>query len=985
MVSKIRFLVIAFAMIAVVGAASLPADYLPPVVDNSLPVQEYLAPAKEAAEDQTVVGDDGYRYKAVYRLKLRHRRDVNELPQNEYLPPAEEAKESVAIETAEPSDEVKTDLADDGYRYKVVRRLKYRKRRDVDELPQNEYLPPTEVAQEAEVAEAAESVVTEAAEPAAEEQTELADDGYRYKVVRRLKYRKRRDVDELPQNEYLPPVEEAQETAVAVADEPAAEEQTELADDGYRYKIVRRLKYRKRRDVNELPQNEYLPPTEEAQEVEVTEAAETAVESATEEQTELADDGYRYKVVRRLKYRKRRDVDELPQNEYLPPVEEAQETAVAVADEPAAEEQTELADDGYRYKIVRRLKYRKRRDVNELPQNEYLPPTEEAQEVEVTEAAETAVESATEEQTELADDGYRYKVVRRLKYRKRRDVDELPQNEYLPPVEEAQETAVAVADEPAAEEQTELADDGYRYKVVRRLKYRKRRDVNELPQNEYLPPVEQAQETAIIEAAEPAAEEQTELADDGYRYKVVRRLKYRKRRDVNELPQNEYLPPTEEAQEAEVAEAAEAATESAAEEQTELADDGYRYKVVRRLKYRKRRDVNELPQNEYLPPTEEAQEAEVAEAAETATESAAEEQTKLADDGYRYKVVRRLKYRKRRDVNELPQNEYLPPTEEAQEAEVAEAAEAATESAAEEQTELADDGYRYKVVRRLKYRKRRDVNELPQNEYVPPTEEAQEAEVAEAAETATESAAEEQTELADDGYRYKVVRRLKYRKRRDVNELPQNEYLPPTEEAQEAEVAEAAETATESAAEEQTELADDGYRYKVVRRLKYRKRRDVDELPQNEYLPPNEEAQEAEVAEAAETATESAAEEQTELADDGYRYKVVRRLKYRKRRDVDELPQNEYLPPSEAIQETGIAEVTETVPEDASILASDGYRYKTVRRLKYRQRRDVSELPGNEYLPPTEEGQAVAEQQPEEETAVLADDGYRYKSVYRRH
>ncbi|XP_053956171.1 uncharacterized protein LOC128861821 [Anastrepha ludens] len=819
MVSKIRFLVIAFAVITVVGAATLPADYLPPVVDNILPVQEYLAPAKEVAEDQTVVGDDGYRYKAVYRLKLRHRRDVNELPQNEYLPPAEEAKESVAIETAEPSDEVKTDLADDGYRYKVVRRLKYRKRRDADELPQNEYLPPNEVAQEAEVAEAAESVVTEAAEPTAEEQTELAGDGYRYKVVRRLKYRKRRDVDELPQNEYLPPNEEAQETAVAVADEPAAEEQTVLADDGYRYKVVRRLKYRKRRDVDELPQNEYLPPNEEAHEAEVTEAAETAVESAAEEQTLLADDGYRYKVVRRLKYRKRRDVNELPQNEYLPPTEEAQETPVAVADEPAAEEQTELADDGYRYKVVRRLKYRKRRDVNELPQNEYLPPTEEAQEAEVAEAAEAATESA--------------------------------------------------------------------------------------------------------------AEEQTELADDGYRYKVVRRLKYRKRRDVNELPQNEYLPPTEEAQEAAVAEAAEAATESAAEEQTELADDGYRYKVVRRLKYRKRRDVNELPQNEYLPPTEEAQEAEVAEAAEAATESAAEEQTELADDGYRYKVVRRLKYRKRRDVNELPQNEYLPPNEEAQEAEVAEAAEAV--------------------------------------------------------EAATESAAEEQTELADDGYRYKVVRRLKYRKRRDINELPQNEYLPPTEEAQEAEVAEAAETATKSAAEEQTELADDGYRYKVVRRLKYRKRRDVDELPQNEYLPPNEEAQEAEVAEAAKTATESAAEEQTELADDGYRYKVVRRLKYRKRRYVDELPQNEYLPPSETIQETAIAEVTETVPEDASILANDGYRYKTVRRLKYRQRRDVSELPGSEYLPPTEEGQAVAEQQPEEETAVLADDGYRYKSVYRRH
>ncbi|XP_039963894.1 paternally-expressed gene 3 protein, partial [Bactrocera tryoni] len=655
-----RFLPIAFAVIAVVRAATLPADYLPPVVDNSLPVQEYLAPVDEAAQEHTVLADDGYRYKAVHRLKLRHRRDVNELPENEYLPPAEEVQESAVEESVEPAPEVKTELADDGYRYKTVRRLKYRKRRDVDEVPQNEYLPPTENAPVSVVAEATEAA--EPAEPSAEEGTELAADGYRYKTVRRLKYRKRRDVDEVPQNEYLPPTEDAEESVVAEVteatepSEPAAEEGTELAADGYRYKTVRRLKYRKRRDVDEVPQNEYLPPTEDAQEsvvAEVTEAAEPS-EPAAEEGTELAADGYRYKTVRRLKYRKRRDVDEVPQNEYLPPTEDAQESVVAEVTEagepaePSAEEGTDLAADGYRYKTIRRLKYRKRRDVDEVPQNEYLPPTENAQEfvaAEVTEAAEPS-EPAAEEGTELAADGYRYKTVRRLKYRKRRYVDEVLQNEYLPPTENAQESVVAEvaeAAEPADEEGTELAADGYRYKTVRRLKYRKRRDVDEVPQNEYLPPTEDAQESVVAdvtEAAEPvqpAAEEGTELAADGYRYKTIRRLKYRKRRDVDEVPQNEYLPPVEEAQETVVTEVAEPA-EPATDDATVLADDGYRYKVVRRLEYRHRRDVNELPANEYLPPTEEGQ--------EVAEQQPEEETAALADDGYRYKTVRRLKYRR---------------------------------------------------------------------------------------------------------------------------------------------------------------------------------------------------------------------------------------------------------------------------------------------------------------------------------------------------
>ncbi|KAM7358171.1 uncharacterized protein ACRADG_003226 [Cochliomyia hominivorax] len=760
--------------------------------------------------------------------------------------------------------------------------------------------------------------------------------------------------------EYLPPVADNSLPSQEYIPPESSEEPATLADDGYRYKIVRKLKLRLRRDVNELPSSEYLPPAVEAQQEVAVEQPATeevaAVEAVPEEKTELAEDGYRYKTVRRLKYRHRRDVSELPANEYLPPTEVAVEPVpevISVA-EPATEEKTELAEDGYRYKTVRRLKYRKRRDVNELPANEYLPPAEEVIAEPVVEEV-AAVEAAPEEKTELAEDGYRYKTVRRLKYRKRRDVNELPASEYLPPAEEVVAEPVAeevAAVEAAPEENTELAEDGYRYKTVRRLKYRKRRDVNELPASEYLPPAEEAVVEPVVEevaAVEAAPEENTELAEDGYRYKTVRRLKYRKRRDVNELPASEYLPPAEEAVVEPVVEEV-AAVEAAPQENTELAEDGYRYKTVRRLKYRKRRDVNELPSSEYLPPTEVAVEPipEVVSVEEVAAvEAVPEVKTELAEDGYRYKTVRRLKYRKRRDVNELPSSEYLPPTEVAVEPvpEVVSVEEvAAVEAVPEVKTELAEDGYRYKTVRRLKYRKRRDVNELPSSEYLPPTEVAVEPvpEVVSVEEVAAvEAVPEVKTELAEDGYRYKTVRRLKYRKRRDVNELPSSEYLPPTEVAVEPvpEVVSMEEVAAvEAVPEVKTELAEDGYRYKTVRRLKYRKRRDVNELPSNEYLPPTEVAVEPvpEVVSVEEVAAvEAVPEEKTELAEDGYRYKTVRRLKYRKRRDVSELPANQYLPPTTEVSSDLAVAVQD--PVESVVLADDGYRYKTVRRLKHRR------------------------------------------------
>ncbi|ALC43040.1 CG11131 [Drosophila busckii] len=190
-----------------------------------------------------------------------------------------------------------------------------------------------------------------------------------------------------------------------------------------------------------------------------------------------------------------------PSGEYLPPL--------------GADEAAPLAEDGYRYKTVRRLRLRHRR---ELPNQEYLPPTEEYL---------PPVEESAD--TKVADDGYRYKTVRKLKFRARhrRDVSEIaePTGEYLPPVEV----------ELAPELKTVVGADGYRYKTVRRLKFRRHRReaaaeeaaaVAEPANGEYLPPAE----TPVAEAAEvKTAEEGTEVGKDGYRYKTVRRIRYRYR------------------------------------------------------------------------------------------------------------------------------------------------------------------------------------------------------------------------------------------------------------------------------------------------------------------------------------------------------------------------------------------------------------------------------------------------------------------------
>ncbi|KAI8118298.1 Microtubule-associated protein P320 [Lucilia cuprina] len=500
-----------------------------------------------------------------------------------------------------------------------------------------------------------------------------------------------------------------------------------------------------------------------------------------------------------------------------------------------------------------------------------------------------------------------------------------PLNEYLPPSEDTVTSDLTDNDDSAL-----LADDGYRYKTLRRLKYRQRRDVSEIA-NEYLPPADEATEAdADLKSAEQS-EESAVLGDNGYEYKTVRRLKYRQRRDVSEID-NEYLPPAEETSEA----VAELKSVEEPEESAVLGENGYEYKTVRRLKYRQRRDVSEIA-NEYLPPAEGTTEA----VAELKSVEKPEESAVLGENGYEYKTETTEAVAELKSVEEP-----------------------------EESAVLGENGYEYKTVSRLKYRQRRDVSEIA-NEYLPPAEETTEA----VAELKSAEEPEESAVLGENGYEYKTVRRLKYRQRRDVSEIA-NEYLPPAEETTEA----IAELKSVEEPEESAVLGENGYEYKTVRRSKYRQRRDVSEIA-NEYLPPAEGTTEA-VAElkSVEEPVESAV-----LGENGYEYKTVRRLKYRQRRDVSEIA-NEYLPPAEETTEAVAELKSAEEPEESAVLGENGYEYKTVRRLKYRQRRDVSEI-ANEYLPPAEETtEAVAElksaEEPEE-SAVLGDNGYEYKTVRR--
>ncbi|KRF97743.1 uncharacterized protein Dwil_GK27552 [Drosophila willistoni] len=204
---------------------SAPVDYLPPVT-------EYLAPAELAdATETSPLGDDGYEYRTVRRLKLRHRRDVSHLagparqylpPSNLYLPPLPTVASTVAPAPAlAPAPVDDTEEVISAAEPKVNR----------------EYLPPsTEAPVEVET-EAAPDAPTEVPEV---HSAQLLDDGYHYKQPNEQPA----ELREAAPREYLPPVAAedevppVEEEEVVVVEGPSNGESAVLTKDGYQYRRV---------------------------------------------------------------------------------------------------------------------------------------------------------------------------------------------------------------------------------------------------------------------------------------------------------------------------------------------------------------------------------------------------------------------------------------------------------------------------------------------------------------------------------------------------------------------------------------------------------------------------------------------------------------------------------------------------------------------------------------------------------------------------
>lgn len=215
-------------------------EYLPPSITeatllNAEPVEAEVQAdpaAIEADPEGTVLGDEGYEYRTVRRLKLRHRnrRDVSHLqPARQYLPPSKAYLPPAQAVAAAPEAPAAAPPADDTE--EVVSAAEPKVNR--------EYLPPTE-----------------AAPPAAEETTEAApqeeeadvrvvdvptvsgqllQDGYHYQQPAEMPAELREAA-----REYLPPVVGGEEVIV---EGPADGESAVLTKDGYQYRAVRRYRF----------------------------------------------------------------------------------------------------------------------------------------------------------------------------------------------------------------------------------------------------------------------------------------------------------------------------------------------------------------------------------------------------------------------------------------------------------------------------------------------------------------------------------------------------------------------------------------------------------------------------------------------------------------------------------------------------------------------------------------------------------------------
>ncbi|XP_043648250.1 fibrous sheath CABYR-binding protein [Drosophila teissieri] len=215
-------------------------EYLPPSVTeavllNAEPVEAEAEAqadpaAQEAEPEGTVLGDNGYEYRTVRRLKLRHRnrRDVSHLqparqylpPSNAYLPPAQEAAAAPEAPAAAPP-------ADDTEEVVSAAQPKVNR----------EYLPPTEAAPAAE--ETTEAVAPE--EPADVRVVDvptvsgqLLQDGYHYQQPAEMPAELREAAPE-----YLPPVGGEE----VIVEGPAGGESAVLGSDGYQYRAIRRYRF----------------------------------------------------------------------------------------------------------------------------------------------------------------------------------------------------------------------------------------------------------------------------------------------------------------------------------------------------------------------------------------------------------------------------------------------------------------------------------------------------------------------------------------------------------------------------------------------------------------------------------------------------------------------------------------------------------------------------------------------------------------------
>ncbi|KAI8126265.1 hypothetical protein CVS40_3807 [Lucilia cuprina] len=320
------------------------------------------------------------------------------------------------------------------------------------------------------------------------------------------------------------------------------------------------------------------------------------------------------------------------------------------------------------------------------------------------------------------------------------------------------------------------------------------------------------------------------------------------------------------------------------------------------------------------------------------------------------------------------------------------------------------------------HRLRRDVSELSY-QYLPPAADLQLSTDYAIEILAQPEETQESAVLTQDGYKYKTVRKLRYKKKRDVSHLnlaylpptpptreylppaqindllpssPSNEYLPPVADVKQMEIV--------------TEPPQPSKEY--LPPVEIKEPEVVTEAPQPsiEYLPPVAEIKEAEVVTETPEPSKEYLPPVTEIVTEPpqpskeYLPPVVKETEVIT--EPPQIPTNEYLPPTNAGEDISLlpletsseqveietkapevsapketsAEVVEA-PQDSAVLETDGYHYKVPEK--------TPELfptinPTTEYFPPLEEGVVEADGPTNGESAVLEQDGYHYRSIKRR-